>query len=708
MANDIIIHGDFVQFNGTARCAACQNKDLKCALQQSDEGCMACAGANRECIFSRYVVVSGPKSSFDWSILLNRARGNPAVPLMTPAPSESVSAASPFSRGFDRARQTQEANMSRAMDQHSPVFVKDRPNFTQRVLTRSISPPETEESRSRSGVDPANRSQLGEISSLAEQSAWGHKERWLPAPQRSENVNGPLLRNWAFRLPSQQLASTSSAAPTHKLAHPRFSYEKPERETHAGLLPERNLHSIPRYHPVQSSREGNFPGHSSTTTTTATITKLDRDTCKTDIRNLNPRLPDYLLERLVQEQLRRFDNLSQLKIDHAQLRHQENCPSGPHCLDERNYSRWLETAQDGGARSRSPVRFVEPADQPDPRANEAAQPRPASPSDHGDHDAETVEYFIGPSAFPTGYPVPPNHSFPAAFECPLCFRVKKYHKPSEWVKHVHEDLQPFVCTFEHCSEPKSFKRKADWVRHENERHRQLEWWVCNLQDCTHKCFRKDNFVQHLVREHKLPEPRPRPFFASATPETQEKQPATSNAMEDQVWKLVETCRHETLKSPEEECCRFCGHVCTSWKKLTVHLAKHLEDIAIPIWKTVIQSDLTPKSTTSPMRSQSIAGEENAIHSHDDRPMSGKEGAMQPHDDRYVPAQENVAQSHDNRFGPGQETAMHSHDDRYVPMDMASDVSPEAVPAFPLRCTVEGCNHTCKDHSEFKSVFRHAL
>ncbi|KAL8822811.1 MAG: hypothetical protein Q9191_006460 [Dirinaria sp. TL-2023a] len=692
MAHDIIIHGDFVQFNGTARCAACQAKDLKCALQQSDEGCMACAGASRECIFSRYVVVSGPKANFDWSILLNRGRGPPAVPLMTPAPSEATAATSPFSRGFDRARQIQENTMGRAMAQHSPVLLKDRPNTTQRVLTRSLSPPETEESRSRTGVDPMNRNQLGEISSLAEQTAWGHKDRWLPTPQRSENMNGSLVRTWTSRFPSQQLGTMQQTAPMHKVAHPKFSYEKPERDAHAGLLPERNLNSMRNYHPVQPSRDGNFSGPSSANTTLVNTAKLDRDVCKTEIRNLSPRLPDYLLERLVQEQLRRFDSLSQLKFDHIQMRHQEKCPSGPHCLDDRSYSRWLETAHDIKSRSRSPVRFMEPSDTSDTRTNEAAQLRQPSPSDQGGHDAETAEYSIGPSAFPPGYPVPPNHNFPAAFECPLCFRVKKYHKPSEWVKHVHEDIQPFVCTFEHCSEPKSFKRKADWVRHENERHRQLEWWVCNLQDCSHKCFRKDNFVQHLVREHKLPEPRPRPFHASATPENQEKQPAANNAAEDPVWKLVETCFHETQKSPEEECCRFCGHVCTSWKKLTVHLAKHLEDIAIPIWKTVIQSDLAPKSTISPLRSQSTTREENIIHARDNQFVPVKENAMRSHDDRYVPKQENI---------------VHPHEDRYVPMDITTDVSPRPG-RIPLRCTYEGCTHTCKDHSEFKSVSRHAI
>src|SRR5690606_37638720 len=94
----------------------------------------------------------------------------------------------------------------------------------------------------------------------------------------------------------------------------------------------------------------------------------------------------------------------------------------------------------------------------------------------------------GVFSLPAGIPVPPVSSFtnPVTFECPICFKLKKFAKPSDWSKHVHEDLQPFTCTYKACTnpradakaEPKSFKRKADWVRHENEKHRKLEWWTC--------------------------------------------------------------------------------------------------------------------------------------------------------------------------------------------------------------------------------------
>ncbi len=181
---------------------------------------------------------------------------------------------------------------------------------------------------------------------------------------------------------------------------------------------------------------------------------------------------------------------------------------------------------------------------------------------------------------------------------------------------VHEDLQPFTCTFPHCADPKSFKRKADWVRHENERHRQLEWWKCNMPDCSHICYRKDNFVQHLVREHKMQEPklkalrtpaRPsgRAGVATPQPEVVANWHATSVADAEQsevdkLWALVEECRHDTLKLPRDEACKFCGNVCTSWKRLTVHVAKHMEQISTPILRLVEQKDVTRDTIISPI------------------------------------------------------------------------------------------------------------
>ncbi|KAK2072849.1 hypothetical protein P8C59_007179 [Phyllachora maydis] len=186
--------------------------------------------------------------------------------------------------------------------------------------------------------------------------------------------------------------------------------------------------------------------------------------------------------------------------------------------------------------------------------------------------------------------MPPTSTLPAEFECQLCYLPKKFQKPSDWTKHVHEDVQPFTCTWDGCREPKMFKRKADWVRHENEGHRHLEWWTCDIDDCKHTCYRRDNFLQHLVREHKFPEPK-----------TKTKAAIKRAGSLDPIWQKVESCHEPTQALPQEEPCRFCGRAFPTWKKLTVHLAKHMEQISLPVLRLVTRRELEPNTVISPVQ-----------------------------------------------------------------------------------------------------------
>ncbi len=60
-----------------------------------------------------------------------------------------------------------------------------------------------------------------------------------------------------------------------------------------------------------------------------------------------------------------------------------------------------------------------------------------------DDDITPLEGAISPESFPPDIPMPPIQALPAEFECQLCYQVKKFQKPSDWTKHVHEDVQPF-------------------------------------------------------------------------------------------------------------------------------------------------------------------------------------------------------------------------------------------------------------------------
>lgn len=135
-----------------------------------------------------------------------------------------------------------------------------------------------------------------------------------------------------------------------------------------------------------------------------------------------------------------------------------------------------------------------------------------------------------------------------------------------------------------------FKRKADWVRHENEGHRHLEWWTCDVEDCKHTCYRRDNFLQHLVREHKFTEPK-----------IKTKAAIKKSGAADPTWQKVEKCHIETSARPQEEPCKFCGKNFPSWKKLTVHLAKHMEHISLPVLRLVSAKDLNEDTIISPVQ-----------------------------------------------------------------------------------------------------------
>ena len=223
----------------------------------------------------------------------------------------------------------------------------------------------------------------------------------------------------------------------------------------------------------------------------------DQEGFRTHARQLNPRLSDFMVERVAQEQIRRYKRLLEFKVKHLNAVKTKSCSSKTFCTDLGGEAKQL-SPRGGTKDSEAPfIGF-----------------QITAPGSSGEDGEGAPEGTVVSAQFPTGVPLPPVKRLPAEFECPLCFKVKKFYKPSDWTKHVHEDVQPFTCTFPNCGEPKSFKRKADWVRHENERHRQLENWTCQIADCTHTCYRKDNFVQHLVREHKIAEPRQRPSRAS--------------------------------------------------------------------------------------------------------------------------------------------------------------------------------------------------
>lgn len=275
-----------------------------------------------------------------------------------------------------------------------------------------------------------------------------------------------------------------------------------------------------------------------------------------------PNLDLAIVERIAGEQVKRYKTLVEYKKAHTEACNaspEGRCKNGALC-------RGVNTVSSPAASQRGHT--------PVPQSAATQASNIAGPDD--DDLSITRD-------FPPGIPPPPVTNLPAEFECPICFQVKSIQKPSDWTKHVHEDVQPFTCTFKSCpggKDPKSdsrrFKRKADWVRHENERHRRPEWWSCNLRDCQHVCYRRDNFVKHLVREHRMTDPQVK---AVGVVDREEQL---------KVERIVKACHQVTDRRPADEPCRFCGdNKSTNWKKLTVHLAGHMERLALPILEHVL-------------------------------------------------------------------------------------------------------------------------
>ncbi|KAK3693883.1 hypothetical protein B0T22DRAFT_368794 [Podospora appendiculata] len=288
------------------------------------------------------------------------------------------------------------------------------------------------------------------------------------------------------------------------------------------------------------------------------------------VLKLNPLLNTsntYLVDRIAYQQIVRYKSLLNSRVKHIQQTANQNCSSGSMCIAQGGSANVIDSK--GDARGLDPM---------------------SARYDGSDGDITPLEGVLTSDSFPPDIPMPPTTSLPAEFECQLCFLPKKFQKPSDWTKHVHEDVQPFTCTWDRCRDPKIFKRKADWVRHENEGHRHLEWWTCDVDDCRHICYRRDNFLQHLVREHKFAEPK-----------VKTKAAIKRAGAPDPTWAKVEQCHQDTHVLPQQEPCRFCNKVFPSWKKLTVHLAKHMEQISLPILKLVERKELEIDTIISPVQ-----------------------------------------------------------------------------------------------------------
>ena len=83
------------------------------------------------------------------------------------------------------------------------------------------------------------------------------------------------------------------------------------------------------------------------------------------------------------------------------------------------------------------------------------------------------------------------------FECPFCFRVKKFKNEKAWRRHVFSDLRSYICTFPGCDAP-YFSDINEWFRHEMQSHRVD--YTCRL--CRSRTFQLGaQYLDHVRKKH---------------------------------------------------------------------------------------------------------------------------------------------------------------------------------------------------------------
>lgn len=188
-------------------------------------------------------------------------------------------------------------------------------------------------------------------------------------------------------------------------------------------------------------------------------------------------------------------------------------------------------------------------------------------------------------------PLPTNAHFTSLFQCYGCLKMQEKISPSTWKTHLLHDMEPFSCTWPSCLTPRTYKRAADWVRHEDNAHRNLGGYKCDFGDCSHTAKRREVFVDHLVEKHQLQIINSQPGDDS-----------TTNA-----WRRAENCQISLTKRPQDEPCRFCRKKFDSWKALQSHVKKHMEQIVCPLFPLTARHVLKSHSLEKEQATQAKSG-----------------------------------------------------------------------------------------------------
>ncbi|KAI3135178.1 hypothetical protein DTO012A7_5591 [Penicillium roqueforti] len=149
-------------------------------------------------------------------------------------------------------------------------------------------------------------------------------------------------------------------------------------------------------------------------------------------------------------------------------------------------------------------------------------------------------------------PPPPDAATKPEFVCQYCWVAcpSRQGKGKSWQEHIRQDLQPYVCTYEECSDAdRMHASRHAWLEHERLVHRRI--WRC----FEHRSFSsksKNGLLQHFLDCHK-------------------------GLDEQQIENLLDIA--ETTVADDRQTCPFCFSIGPFAKGFHNHVAFHQEQFA---------------------------------------------------------------------------------------------------------------------------------
>ncbi|KAJ3493124.1 hypothetical protein NLG97_g4939 [Lecanicillium saksenae] len=126
--------------------------------------------------------------------------------------------------------------------------------------------------------------------------------------------------------------------------------------------------------------------------------------------------------------------------------------------------------------------------------------------------------------------------------------------PEDAKKHVFEDLRPYVCLYEDCTDAEyGYAYLSDWITHTKERH--LIEYKCPVQSCAWTSTNKVSFTVHSTESH------------------------SSEILKYGIETLLDLVRVE-IREQETSHCPFCRELQSSTKNYYRHVGRHMEDLSI--------------------------------------------------------------------------------------------------------------------------------